>query len=152
MPKALQNFEKSSNMPKMKKSRVQLALKPFFDWIKVPENPISGTRSVTNRYALRLSRVLDTYYQSSESSRKVFFFNTVKFMKKGLILLLIFIFCFLRLHMEKLSNENWKMLVQVLGPPWAGAAPFQKISKKPWLLPMIEANNAASANCIFFGI
>ena len=51
MPKALQNFEKASNMPKIwqkpYESRVQLALTPFFGWLLIPENLISGTRSVT---------------------------------------------------------------------------------------------------------
>ena len=47
---AVLQFEKSSNMPenwqKMKKCLVQHALIPFFGWVRIPENPISGTRPV----------------------------------------------------------------------------------------------------------
>ena len=40
--KALQNFEKSSNMPKIwqkiKKSFAQLGLSPFFGWLQIPDH------------------------------------------------------------------------------------------------------------------
>ena len=62
----------------MKKSLVQLALKPFFGWFQIPENPISDSRSVTSPYALldddtfciQFASIHETTSQAESNSRE----------------------------------------------------------------------------------